>query len=192
MFAKLRPRLKLVHAICNASCMGLGLNSKRYKIMPNSKNIIGLNKERTVQLVSELNRLLANYQIFYQNLRGFHWNIKGAGFFELHVKFEQYYTDAQERIDDLAERIRALLGTPLHTYSDYLKYADIEEVKNTSDAADCVGHIVNNLGVLIAQEREIISFAVELGDDGTQDLLNPYITMQEKNLWMLRAWLNQA
>ena len=61
---------------------------------------LGLNKEKTVNLVSELNILLANFQVYYQNVRGLHWNIKGKNFFELHVKFEEFYTDSQIKIDE--------------------------------------------------------------------------------------------
>lgn len=53
-----------------------------------STNLIGLNKAETAKLVEGLNQLLANYQVFYMNVRGFHWNIKGEKFFELHAKFE--------------------------------------------------------------------------------------------------------
>lgn len=67
-------------------------------------NLIGLDKEKSKELVNHLNDLLANYQIFYQNLRGFHWNVKGSNFFELHAKFEEYYNDAIEKVDEIAER----------------------------------------------------------------------------------------
>ena len=84
-------------------------------------NIIGLEEKKVKKLTDELNGLLANYQIFYQNLRGYHWNIKGENFFELHVKFEEYYNDAQVKIDEIAERILTLGKTPFHSYSDYLE-----------------------------------------------------------------------
>ena len=61
--------------------------------------ILGLNEKKINELAVDLNELLANFQIYYQNLRGLHWNIKGRSFFELHVKFEELYTDAQEKVD---------------------------------------------------------------------------------------------
>ena len=94
------------------------------------KNIIGLDKEKATELSRELNDLLANYQLFYQNLRGLHWNIKGKEFFELHVKFEEFYNDAVLKVDEIAERILTLEGEPFHTYSDYLQTAEIKEEKN--------------------------------------------------------------
>ena len=78
--------------------------------------ILGLDKKKTADLVIELNGLLANFQVYYQSLRGLHWNIKGKNFFELHVKFEEFYTDAQEKVDLVAERILTLEGIPLHTF----------------------------------------------------------------------------
>ena len=58
-----------------------------------SKNQIGLDKEKSKILADGLNNLLADYMMFYQNTRGLHWNIKGEKFFELHLKFEELYTN---------------------------------------------------------------------------------------------------
>ena len=69
---------------------------------------IGLDSKQSEVLAAELNVLLANYQLYYQNTRGLHWNIKGKHFFELHVKFEEIYTDAQLKIDLIAERVLTL------------------------------------------------------------------------------------
>ena len=66
------------------------------------KNIIGIEDKKAKELVVSLNDLLANYQVFYQNLRGFHWNIKGKEFFELHLKFEELYNDALIKVDEIA------------------------------------------------------------------------------------------
>ena len=47
---------------------------------------IGLNPQVTAETITGLNSLLADFQIFYQNVRGFHWNVQGQNFFELHLK----------------------------------------------------------------------------------------------------------
>ena len=90
------------------------------------KNAIGLDSERSKQLAIKLNDLLANYQLFYINTRGFHWNITGEKFFELHLKFEELYNDALLKVDEIAERIRTLDFTPLHSFSAYLKLTAIK------------------------------------------------------------------
>ncbi len=153
------------------------------------KNLVGLDKEKTSILVKKLNELLADYQLFYQNLRGLHWNIKGREFFELHVKFEEFYNDAIIKIDEIAERILTLEGEPLHTYSDYINHAEIKEEKSISNGVKGVEIVVKNFAVLILKEREILSLAADAEDEGTVSLMSDYITETEKTLWMLNSYL---
>ena len=154
------------------------------------KNSIGINTEKATELSRELNILLANYQLFYQNLRGLHWNIKGKEFFELHVKFEEFYDDAVIKVDEIAERILTLEGEPLHTFSDYLETAEIKEEKNITNGSQGVKIIVDNFKVLIAKERAILSLAADAEDEGTVSLMSDYISETEKTLWMLNSYLS--
>jgi len=77
-----------------------------------STNDIGLKIKDSKELATKLNELLANYQIYYQNLRNFHWNVSGPNFFELHAKFEELYNAATLAIDETAERILTLGERP--------------------------------------------------------------------------------
>ena len=156
--------------------------------MKNSENTIGLNKVETKKLVEKLNVLLANYQVFYQNLRGFHWNISGPSFFELHAKFEELYTNANLAVDEIAERILTLEGHPLHTFSDYLDLSSVKPAKDLKTAKDTVGTTISNMKTLIELEREILDLAGEANDEGTDALMSDYIRAQEKTVWMLRAY----
>ena len=83
-------------------------------------DFIKLDESKVSGIIDSLQQLLADYQIYYANLRGFHWNIKGHDFFVLHSKFEEMYNDTAEKIDAIAERILQLGGTPANKYSDYL------------------------------------------------------------------------
>ena len=96
-------------------------------------NRIGLDAVKAKKLADLLNVLLANFQLFYINSRGFHWNIKGDKFFELHLKFEELYTDTQLKIDEIAERILTLGHTPDHTFTDFLELSEIKEQRNIAD-----------------------------------------------------------
>lgn len=153
------------------------------------KNLIGLDQKKAANLIIELNDLLANYQLFYQNLRGLHWNIKGKEFFELHLKFEELYDDAVIKVDEIAERILTLEGEPLHTFTDYLKTAEIKEEKHVTNGTQGVEIIVSNFSILIGKERNILSLAAEAEDEGTVSLMSDYITQTEKTLWMLSSYL---
>ncbi|GJM59821.1 MULTISPECIES: Dps family protein [Persicobacter] len=152
-------------------------------------NFIGLDQAKSDELALALNDLLANYQLYYQNLRGFHWNIKGPQFFELHAKFEELYTEAQEQIDEIAERILTLGATPIHSFGDYLAKAEIEPAVDVFDAENTVSITLKNIQTLISKERAILELAGEADDEGTSTLVGDYISGQEKTAWMLNAYL---
>ncbi|CAM1369015.1 DNA protection during starvation protein (with a ferritin domain) [Tenacibaculum litopenaei] len=151
--------------------------------------VLGLDKIKTANLVTELNGLLANFQVYYQNARGLHWNIKGKNFFELHAKFEEFYTDAQEKVDLIAERILTLQGTPLHTFEDYISVAKVPVGKGISDDVEAVQLIVASLSELLKIERVILELADQADDEGTNSMMSDFIAEQEKTLWMMNAWL---
>ncbi len=154
-------------------------------------NAIGLNTKKSKQLAEKLNDLLANYSIFYQNTRGYHWNIKGQKFFELHLKFEELYNDLVLKIDEVAERILTLGYAPNHNYSDYKKVAKILEKTEVSDGIKAVEDILASFKVVIAMQREILTLANEADDEGTNALMSDYIRAQEKLVWMYSAFLNK-
>ena len=153
------------------------------------KKYTGIEDKHSEEIVSNLNQLLADYHLHYQNLRGFHWNISGPGFFELHRHFEELYTEALTTIDELAERILTLGGRPLHAMSSYVKGANIQEAIDLTTPEDTINSTLNALAVLLKQERELVNIAGDAGDEGTVDLLTPLIAAQEKEAWMLRSYL---
>jgi len=154
-------------------------------------NRIGLDQVHSVELIDKLNDLLANYQVFYQNTRGFHWNIKGEKFFELHAKFEELYTDLQIKIDEIAERVLTLGGIPFHTFSDYLNVSQVKSVENITEGSKCIQSILDAFGVLLEKQRVILNVSAEANDEGTNAMASDYIREQEKLVWMYSAWLNK-
>ncbi|MDA3613977.1 Dps family protein [Polluticaenibacter yanchengensis] len=150
---------------------------------------IGIEKKVASESADKLNVLLANYSVFYQNVRGSHWNIKGEKFFTLHVKFEELYTDLQLKIDEIAERILTLGHSPQHNYSEYLKSSTVKETKEVKDGNKCVKQIVDGLSVLIDLQRDLLKLSSEEDDEGTNALMSDYIREQEKLIWMYNAFL---
>ncbi len=155
----------------------------------NDTNAIGLHNSSANELADKLNTLLANYQIFYMNVRGYHWNVKGHQFFELHTKFEEFYDDLLTKVDEVAERILTLGHQPVHAYSDYIKIASIQEDKNVHQGEACVRGIVQGYQTLIELQRELLSLASDADDEGTASQVGDYIREQEKTIWMLNAYL---
>ena len=152
-------------------------------------NKIGLDEGKAKELTEGLNELLANYQIYYMNVRGFHWNIKGEKFFELHLKFEELYNDLFVKIDEVAERILTLGYNPGHKFSDYLSTAKIPESTEVSDGYKAVKQIIEAFRVILEKQRVLLDLSGEIKDEGTNALMSDYIREQEKLVWMYSAFL---
>ena len=134
--------------------------------------VLGLNEKKVENVVNELSVLLADFQVFYSNLRNFHWNVKGHGFFVLHSKYEELYNDAAEKVDEVAERILQLGSTPESRFSVYLQTSEIKEADVVSCSKEAVDLFLDYYKTLIARERRIIDLATEAHDDTTVSLMN--------------------
>ncbi|MGF1738329.1 Dps family protein [Photobacterium satsumensis] len=153
-----------------------------------TQNMIGLDSCKAEELAIQLNKLLANYQVLYMNARGYHWNIKGKEFFELHAKFEEIYTDLQVKIDELAERVLTLGATPSHSFTHYVQVSEIKEHLNSHAGDECVSGLQQGFKVLLGMQRGILALAGEADDEGTAAIMGDYIREQEKLMWMLNAY----
>lgn len=156
--------------------------------MMKTLNYLHLNESTSAEVVASLKQLLADFQVHYMNLRGFHWNIKGRGFFVLHAKFEELYNDAAEKVDQIAERILMLGGEPSNKFSDYLAASHIAEIGGVSCGDQALGHILETYKHLIGEERRLLSQASEAGDEVTVSMMTDYLEQQEKMVWMLCAY----
>ena len=154
-------------------------------------NAIGIDNNKAKLLAGKLNELLSNYSIFYQNTRGYHWNIKGEKFFELHLKFEELYNDLFLKIDEVAERILTLGYTPNHNFGDYRKTSEIKESPQISDGHVAVADILAAFQTIIILERELLTLSADAEDEGTNALMSDYIREQEKLVWMYSSFLNK-
>ncbi|TND07959.1 MAG: starvation-inducible DNA-binding protein [Bacteroidetes bacterium] len=152
---------------------------------------IGLDSKKSKKLADKLNDLLANYSVFYQNTRGYHWNIKGEKFFELHLKFEELYNDLLLKIDEVAERILTLGHTPEHNYSAYKKHSKISESGRITDGHKAVAEILHAFSVIMIIQRDLLKLSADAGDEGTNAQMSDYIRLQEKLVWMYSAFLNK-
>ena len=155
------------------------------------ENKLGLKHQDCAELSTQLNQLLSNYQLLYMNVRGFHWNIKGSNFFELHLKFEEIYNNLQLKIDEIAERILTLGSAPLHSYSEYLNQSSIKEKTNISEGKSALTEVLDAFGILISLQRNILKTASKANDEGTSALMSDYIREQEKLTWMYSSYLGK-
>lgn len=154
-------------------------------------NFTKLDAKATEKTVKALQQLLADYQVFYTNLRGLHWNIKGKDFFVLHEQYENLYDNAAEKIDEIAERILMLDGVPAHNFSEYLKISKVKESAYITNGDAGLTHVLETYSHFIASEREILALAADAGDESTVAMMSDYIKEQEKMVWMLVAYASK-
>ena len=125
---------------------------------------LGLDEKKTSKTVKELNVLLADFHIYYQKLRNFHWNVIGKNFFDLHEKFEELYDDAKLKVDEIAERILTLRFQPTSNMSDYLKTSNLKESSSDLSDTKMIETLLADHGILLDQMRKVIEVADKGGE----------------------------
>jgi starvation-inducible DNA-binding protein len=144
------------------------------------------------QLVSVLNKQIANWSVLYTKLHNYHWYVKGGQFFTLHVKFEEFYNEAGLHVDELAERLLAIGGKPAATMKEYLEMSSIKEASGSETADEMVQSVINDFSIIIGELKEGMSFAEEKNDETTGDMLLAIHSKLEKHVWMLTAFLGRS
>jgi starvation-inducible DNA-binding protein len=152
-------------------------------------NYLNLDKSKTKDTVKQLNILLADYHLYYQKLRNFHWNVSGHNFFDLHEQFEDMYNDAKVKVDEIAERILTLRFQPESNFTQYLDISNLSEVSSDIEDFEMVAALLRDHSKIISQMRITIDVADKNEDEGTIDLVGAYIRELEKISWMLDAWI---
>lgn len=141
-------------------------------------------------IIDDLNIYLSDLHVLYAKLHNFHWNVVGTSFFTLHAKLEELYNAVAEHIDEVAERIIMLNGTPLGTLKDYLSHATLSESENVEIAGkDAIGKLLEDFKVLLANVQKIREQAEVNKEPITVAKMDAAIENYEKNIWMLSAYL---
>jgi len=162
------------------------------EVLTKTYSRLGFSGLDTAEMVTTMNKVLANYHVFNQKLRNYHWNVKGSDFFDLHEKFEELYTSAVTNIDEVAERIRVFGKTPMSTLAEYLQVSDIKETGTDLTPIEMTGQVLADIETLDGFLVEVAEAANEVGDMATMDLMNSMIRSLEKQHWMLTMWLNNS
>lgn len=140
-------------------------------------------------LQETINRQIASWTVLYEKLHNYHWFVKGPQFFTLHAKFEELYDEAAATIDELAERLLAVGGTPIGTLKQCLEASAVQEAQGGETAEQMVKQLIDDFDVLRADLGKGIAQANEEGDDVTADMFTTLAGQLDKHMWMLRAFL---
>ncbi|WP_025565407.1 Dps family protein [Psychromonas sp. SP041] len=148
---------------------------------------IGISKENRAEISDGLKRLLADSYTLYLQTHNFHWNVTGMQFRELHLMFEEHYTELATAVDDIAERIRTLDVPAPGTYKEFAKLSSIKEVDGVPSSSEMVELLTKGHEQVIKTSRQVLKVAQEADDESTASLVSDRMRIHEKTAWMLRA-----
>lgn len=148
---------------------------------------IGIPAKDRARSATALKKLLADTYALYLKTHGYHWNVEGPHFQQLHALFMEQYTEMWNAVDDLAERIRALGEYAPSSYSEMASMSSITEETGQPDWEAMVTNLAKGHEEVAKSAREVLRVAETIGDDATADVVTPRITLHEKTAWMLRA-----
>ena len=148
---------------------------------------IGISKENRTEISEGLKRLLADSYTLYLQTHNFPWNVTGSQFRELHLMFEEHYTELAVAVDDIAERIRTLDVPAPGTYKEFSKLSSIKEVDGVPSSAEMVELLMRGHEQVIKTSRQVLKIAQAADDESTASLVSDRMRIHEKTAWMLRA-----
>ena len=157
--------------------------------MPNSHRN---DRDNRQEIVAALTRLLADSYTLYLKTHGFHWNVVGPRFYELHKLFEEQYTELQGAVDSIAERIRALGAKAPGSYGEFGKLTSLREESGTPPAQAKIRQLLADNRSVARSAEAAVEAAEARHDVATADLATQRVEIHEKAAWMLDSLLQPA
>ena len=145
-----------------------------------------LGAEATKDVASALNVLVADLFALYVKTKNFHWHISGPHFRDYHLLLDEQADQLFAITDTVAERVRKLGGTTLHSIGHIAKLQRVKD--NEADFVspqDMLAELRDDNLRLISQMRETHSVCDERRDVATASLLEVWIDEAERRVWFL-------
>lgn len=152
-----------------------------------SKIDLGIDDAQREQIAESLKKLLADSYTLYLMTHNFHWNVTGPRFRDLHLMFEEHYTELATAVDEIAERIRTLGVYAPGSYKQFSQLSSIAEVDEIPKDFEMVEILQKAHEQVVKTAREVLALAAEADDESTASLVSDRMVIHEKTAWMLRA-----
>ena len=136
--------------------------------------------------IDSLKSILGKTFRLYVQTHGYHWNVEGPEFRQLHALFEEHYTNLWGALDEIAERIRILGAHAPGSVAELMALAGDEAAPAQSADAMMVALITAH-EALAADLRAAIAVAQEAEDEVSAGFLTDRLEWHEKELWMMKA-----
>ncbi|MEM1432671.1 MAG: Dps family protein [Pseudomonadota bacterium] len=150
---------------------------------------LGITSEAREQIAEGLSRLLADSYTLYLKTHNFHWNVTGPRFRDLHLLFEEQYTELATAVDDIAERVRTLGFPAPGTYRQFSALTSIDEPEDVPPAETMLAALAADQEAVVRTARAVLPLAQEAQDESSASLIADRMAVHEKAAWMLRSLL---
>lgn len=153
---------------------------------------IGISDKNLQSISALLSSVLSDAVLIYNKTRKFHWNVKGESFMEIHKLFESQYTQLEEAIDEIAERISKLGSPVIGTMKEFLSLTSLKEAVGKYPARmDMIKELLSDHETVIkALRKGIEDCEKKYSDAGTADFLTGLMEQHETIAWTLRRYMN--
>lgn len=138
-------------------------------------------------LIEKAKVVLADTFVLYTKAQGYHWNVVGPDFPQLHDFFGDLYNELHGAIDDLAEHIRQLDAFAPGTMKRLLELATLEEDDKVPAPATMISNLLDANDKLLNTLAEAYELSEEEKMLGYSNFLQDRISAHAKHRWMLKS-----
>ena len=144
-----------------------------------------------LEMTAQLNQLLADTMTMRDLYKKSHWQVAGPTFYQLHLLFDKHYDEQVELVDAIAERIQLLGGVSIAMAADVAENTKIDRPpRGREEVPVQLSRLLDAHQIIIRETRKLARRASELGDDGTNDLLESDVLRgNELQVWFLSELL---
>jgi len=154
------------------------------------KTSVDIPADARTKVVRILNQHLADSFDLLSQVKQAHWNVKGSDFWQLHKLFDEVAEQAEDWVDEFAERVTALGGYATGTARMAATASTLPEFPtDITDSMEYVKAVADRVGAFTNSARQAIDETDGLGDADTADLFTEISRCADKYLYFLEAHL---
>ncbi len=157
-----------------------------------SYTVPGLKNDTAAEVITVLQQRLNALNDLALTLKHIHWNVVGPQFIAVHTMLDPQVDGVREMVDDMAERIATLGGSPKGTPGALVAERTWDDY--SIGRADAIAHLgaLNLVYTGVIEDHRTAIDTTEEPDPVTQDMLITQTGELEQYQWFVRAHLESS
>jgi len=142
-----------------------------------------------MDLLPQLKLIKANAFVFYTKAHGYHWNVEGALFRELHAFFQEIYEGTFESLDEYAEWFRKLGVYAPFQADEELLTSNVKYDFPTTSPIEMLRNLSDSNNQIILDLKNAFRIANDADEQGLANFIAERIDQHQFWRWQLTASL---